>query len=62
MIKKILVFGAGYVGSSLSILLAEYFQVILVDTDQVKLKKITQNKAPINEPLLQEFLSTRNLN
>ena len=62
MIKNILVFGAGYVGSSLSILLAEHFQVILVDTDQVKLKKITQNKAPINEPLLQEFLSTRDLN
>ena len=26
MIKKILVFGAGYVGSSLSILLAEHFK------------------------------------
>ena len=62
MIKKIVVFGAGYVGSSLSILLAEHFQVILVDTDQVKVKKIAQKEAPIEEPLLQEFLSTRNLN
>jgi len=62
MIKKIVVFGAGYVGSSLSILLAEHFQVILVDTDQVKLKKIVQKKAPIDEPLLQEFLSKRDLN
>ena len=62
MIKKILVFGAGYVGSSLSILLAEHFQVILVDTDQAKLKKITQKVAPIEEPLLQELLITRDLN
>jgi len=62
MIKKILVFGAGYVGSSLSILLAEHFQVILVDTDPAKLKKIAQKEAPIDEPLLQEFLSTRDLN
>ena len=62
MIKKILVFGAGYVGSSLSILLAEHFQVILVDTDQAKLKKIAQKEAPIEEHLLQDFLSTRDLN
>jgi len=62
MIKNILVFGAGYVGSSLSILLAEHFQVILVDTDQAKLKKIAQKEAPIEEPLLQDFLSTRDLN
>jgi len=62
MTKKILVFGAGYVGSSLSILLAEHFQVILVDTDQVKLIKIAQKKAPIDEPLLQDFLSQRDLN
>ena len=57
MIKKIVVFGAGYVGSSLSILLAERFQVILVDTDPAKVKKIAQKVAPIEEPLLQEFLS-----
>ena len=62
MIKKIVVFGAGYVGSSLSILLAEHFQVILVDTDQAKIKKISQKEASIEEPLLQEFLCQRNLN
>lgn len=62
MIKKIVVFGAGYVGSSLSVLLAEHFQVVLVDTDQTKVKKITQKEAPIDEPLMQDFLNERNLN
>lgn len=62
MIKKIMVFGAGYVGSSLSVLLAEHFQVILVDTDQAKLKKIARKEAPIKEPLIQDFLSEKSLN
>ena len=62
MIRKIVVFGAGYVGSSLSVLLAEHFQVILVDTDQAKVKKIAQKEAPVDEPLLQEFLRERKLN
>jgi UDPglucose 6-dehydrogenase len=62
MIKKILVFGAGYVGSSLSVLLAEYFQVVLVDVDQAKVKKIENKQAPINEPLIQELLNEKSLN
>lgn len=62
MIKKILVFGAGYVGSSLSVLLAEYFQVVLVDVDLAKVKKIENKQAPINEPLIQELLNEKSLN
>lgn len=62
MIKKILVFGAGYVGSSLSVLLAEYFQVVLVDVDRAKVKKIENKQAPINEPLMQELLNEKSLN
>ena len=61
MIKKILVFGAGYVGSSLSVLLAEYFHVVLVDIDEEKIKKIQKKQRPINEPLLQEFLNEKSL-
>ena len=56
MIKKILVFGAGYVGSSLGILLATKYEVVLIDTDQAKVNKINNKKAPIEEPLMQEFL------
>jgi len=62
MIKKILVFGAGYVGSSLGILLATKYEVVLIDTDQVKVNKINNKKAPIEEPLMQEFLDNKNLN
>jgi UDPglucose 6-dehydrogenase len=62
MIKKILVFGAGYVGSSLGILLATKYEVVLIDTDQAKVNKINNKKAPIEEPLMQEFLDNKNLN
>ena len=62
MIKKILVFGAGYVGSSLSVLLAEYFEVVLVDVDEEKIKKIEKKQKPIDEPLLQDFLNEKSLN
>tara|TARA_Y100000766_G_scaffold276517_1_gene280776 strand:- start:108 stop:1274 length:1167 start_codon:yes stop_codon:yes gene_type:complete len=62
MIKKILVFGAGYVGSSLSVLLAEYFEVVLVDVDEEKIKKIENKQKPIDEPLLQDFLNEKSLN
>ena len=62
MIKKILVFGAGYVGSSLGILLATKYEVVLIDTDQAKVNKINNKKAPIEEPHMQEFLDNKNLN
>lgn len=62
MIKKILVFGAGYVGSSLSVLLAKHYQVILVDINQDKVKKINLKQAPIDEPLLENFISKKSLN
>jgi UDPglucose 6-dehydrogenase len=62
MIKKILVFGAGYVGSSLGILLATKYEVVLIDTDQAKVNKINNKKAPIDEPFMQEFLDNENLN
>ena len=62
MNKKILIFGAGYVGSSLSVLLAEHYQVVVVDIDREKIKKIEKKQAPIDEPLLQEFLNKKSLN
>lgn len=62
MINKILIFGAGYVGSSLGVLLAEQFEVILVDKDQAKIEKIKNKLAPINEPLIEDFLKNKSVN
>ena len=62
MIKKILVFGAGYVGSSLGILLSQNFQTILIDNDMDKVNKINNKEAPINEPLLNEYLKKQRIN
>ena len=62
MISKILVFGAGYVGASLSALLAQNYEVVLVDIDPHKVKKINNKQAPIDEPLLEEFLLNDDIN
>jgi len=62
MIDKILVFGAGYVGSSLGILLSKNYQVIMVDTDKIKVDKINLNQSPIDEHLMAEYLKNENLN
>ena len=62
MIDKILVFGAGYVGSSLGILLSKNYQVIMVDTDKIKVDKINLKQSPIDEHLMAEYLKNENLN
>ena len=54
MIKKIAVIGAGYVGSSLGILLAPHYEVLLIDKDHNKVNKINNKQAPFDEPLLSE--------
>lgn len=62
MINKILIFGAGYVGSSLAILLAEKFKVLVFDVDDVKVKKINNKESPIIDSLMDSFLRTKELN
>ena len=49
MSKKITIFGAGFVGFSLSVLLSAKHQVTIFDIDQEKVKKINQNLSPIDE-------------
>ena len=59
MIKKILVFGAGYVGYSLGILLAERYEVVIVDTDESKVSKINNRQPQINDSLIESFLDNQ---
>lgn len=55
MSKKILVFGAGYVGCSLGILFARKNKVVLIDTDSKKVSEINKGSFPINEPLTEKY-------
>jgi UDPglucose 6-dehydrogenase len=61
-INKIMIFGAGYVGTSLSILLSQKFQVTLIDTDPIKINKLKQNISPIEDSLIQKFIDSKDLN
>ena len=59
--KKIAVAGTGYVGLSLSVLLAQHNHVTAVDVVPEKVTLINQKKSPIVDKELQEYLSSREL-
>ena len=53
--KKIVVFGAGYVGLSLSLLLAQKNKVLTFDIDEKKVEKINNRESPIEDPFIKVF-------
>ena len=59
---KIAVAGAGYVGMSNSILLAQNHEVVIFDTDASKIQKLNNNISPIIDPEIEDFLINKNLN
>ena len=59
---KITVVGTGYVGLSLSVLLAQYNAVVALDIDEDKVNNINDNISPISDVEIEEFLSTKSLN
>lgn len=58
---KITVVGAGYVGLSNAVLLAQHNEVIAVDIIQEKVDMINNKKSPIIDKELEEYLSTKEL-
>ena len=56
---KIAVAGTGYVGLSLSVLLAQHNQVMAVDIVQAKVDMINNHKSPIQDCLLYTSPSPR---
>ena len=59
---KIAVAGTGYVGLSMSVLLAQHNEVIAVDVIPEKVEMLNNRKSPIVDAEIQEYLSTKELN
>lgn len=59
---KIAVAGTGYVGLSISVLLAQNNEVTAVDVIQEKVDLINARKSPIQDKEIEEYLSTKKLN
>ncbi len=59
---KITVAGTGYVGLSLSVLLAQHHEVIALDIIQKKVDLINNHRSPINDPEIEIFLKEKGLN
>jgi len=59
---KITVVGAGYVGLSNAVLLAQNNEVIVLDIIKEKVDMINNRKSPIIDPDIEEYLSTKELN
>ncbi len=62
MFKKIIVVGAGYVGTSLAVLLSQKNKVILIDNNKDKINLFKDKKSPIKDKLIQDFIDHKKLN
>lgn len=58
---KITVVGSGYVGMSLSVLLAQYNDVTVLDIDEERVNRINNKQSTVLDKEIDEFLSTKQL-
>ena len=59
--KKITIVGSGYVGMSLAVLLSKYNEVIVLEIDNSRIKKINEKKSTIEDPDIDIFLEENDL-
>ena len=59
---KIAIAGAGYVGLSMSMLLAQKHEVVVYDTNSIKIKQLNNNISPVVDDQIEDFLVNKNLN
>jgi UDPglucose 6-dehydrogenase len=57
--NKITIVGSGYVGMSLSVLLAQHNDVILLDVDPIRVNKVNNNKSTVVDADIESFLSKK---
>ena len=58
---KIAVVGAGYVGLSNAVLLAQHHDVRVLDLDERKIDQLQRRESPLEDPELEEYLATKEL-
>ncbi len=58
---KIAIAGAGYVGLSLAILLAQNHEVTLVDINEEKIESINNRISPIQDVYIEQYFREKNL-
>ena len=59
---KIAIAGTGYVGLSNAMLLAQHNEVVAVDIIEEKINLLNNNKSPITDTEIEDFLSNKSLN
>ena len=60
--KNISVFGLGYVGTSLAIMLSKFHDVTAIDIDTTKVDKINSQKSPISDSKIEKYIKNNDLN
>lgn len=55
--KKIIIFGIGYVGLSLGVMLSSKNIVTMVDIDNEKIEMLNAGKSPLNDELIKRYLA-----
>lgn len=58
---KITVFGLGYVGTAMAVLLAQRHDVTAVDISTNRVADVSAGRSPVVDALITEFLETRDL-
>lgn len=61
-IRKVLVVGAGYVGTSIAVLLSQKHKVLVVDQDIERVKKLLNFESPVTDSLISEYFAEKSLN
>lgn len=59
---KICIAGTGYVGLSISVLLAQHHEVVALDIVPEKVNMLNKKQSPISDKEIEEYLSTKQLN
>lgn len=59
--KNITIVGAGYVGLSLAIAFSQFYSVCLLEIDDRKIQLLKNKQSPIEDELIQSFLSQKQL-